>query len=65
MESIIININNKKDAKFFAELAHKLGFSSRVLTAEEKEDIALVKAIEEGKKGAYVKRETVMKALRK
>lgn len=65
MESIIIDINNKKEAKFFAELVKKLGFTSRVLTAEEKEDIALVKAIDEGKKGKYVSRESVMKALRK
>jgi len=65
MESIIINIPSKKELKFLTELAEKLGFASRKLTEQEKEDIALTKAIHEARKGDFVSRESVMKALKK
>ncbi len=65
MESIIINIPFKKELKFLTELAEKLGFTSRKLSAQEKEDMAMVKAINEARNGDFVSRESVMKALRK
>jgi len=65
MESLVIDVKSKKDLKFFAELAAKMGYKSHVLSLEEKEDIGFGRAIEEGRKGDYVSKETVLKALRK
>ena len=65
MESIIINIPSKKELKFLTELAEKMGFTSRKLSPQEKEDMAMVNAITEAKQGDFVSRESVMKALRK
>ena len=65
MESLVINIKSKKDAKFFAELAEKMGFKSHILSLEEKEDIGLARAIKEGATGNYVSKEIILKALRK
>jgi hypothetical protein len=42
-----------------------MGYKSRVLTDEEKEDMELLKAMKEGRKGKYVAREAVMKKLDK
>ena len=63
MESLIIDIKSKDDLKFFAELAKKMGFKSRVLSLEEKEDIGMLKAIKEGATGDYVTKESVLKAI--
>jgi len=65
MELLIQNITSKKDTNLLMELVKRLGFSAKVLSYEEKEDIALGEAIKEGRKGEYVDRETVMNALRK
>jgi hypothetical protein len=65
MEIIIRNIKSKTDLKFFQQLAKRLGLKTTELTDDEKEDIALAKAIKEAKKGDFVSREEVIKALRK
>ena len=65
MESLVIDIKSKKDLKFFAELAQKMGFKAHVLSLDEKEEIALGNAIKEGAKGDYVSKNAVLKALRK
>jgi len=41
-----------------------MGYKSRILKIDELEDIAIGKAIKEGRKNEYVDRETVMNALR-
>ena len=65
METVLIENSKKSDIEFIRHFAKKMGLKSKVLTLEEKEDIALGKAIEEGRKGEYVDKETVIKALRK
>ena len=47
MASIIIHTNNQKDLSLLKELANKMGFKAQVLTASDKEDLILAKAIEE------------------
>jgi len=42
MESILVNIDSKKDANFFLDLVKKMGFNSRLLSQEDKEDHALL-----------------------
>ena len=65
MESILLNTKSKSHLKLFQELAKELGISFHVLTKEEKEDMGLLIAMEEGKKTSFVSREKVMKYLRK
>ena len=65
METVLIEVSNNSDIGFIRQFATRLGLKSKVLTLEEKEDIALGRAIEEGRKGEYVDKETVIKALRK
>jgi hypothetical protein len=65
MELVIRNIKSKTDLKFFQQLAKRLGLKTTKLTDEEKEDIGMGKAIKEAKKGDFVSREEVIKALRK
>jgi hypothetical protein len=65
MELIIRNIKSKQDVKLFSELAKRLGLKTTELSPEEKEDIALGIAMEEGKKTGIASEETVMKTLRK
>ena len=65
MESIVINTNSKSHIKLLQELAKELGISFHVLTKEEKEDMGLLLAMEEGKKTSFVSRDKVVKYLRK
>jgi hypothetical protein len=44
-------------------LVKRLGFDSRILTDEEKEDMGLLKAMLEGKKSKLVSRSVIMKQL--
>ena len=42
MESVLVNIGSKEDVKFFLNLVKKMGYNSRVLKLEDKEDSALL-----------------------
>ena len=63
MELIIENIKSGADKKLLVDIAKRLGLSSKVLTKQEKEDIALAKAIDEGRKSGYEDEKTVLKTL--
>jgi hypothetical protein len=65
MELLIRNIKAKADIKLISELAERLGLITTQLTLEEKEEIGLALAIDEGRKSGYVSEKTVMKTLRK
>ncbi|HBX52909.1 MAG: hypothetical protein A2275_10100 [Bacteroidetes bacterium RIFOXYA12_FULL_35_11] len=64
MEHILIDVTSKKESIFLRQLAKRMGYKSRILKIDELEDIAIGKAIKEGRKNEYVDRETVMNALR-
>ena len=64
MELLIRNIKAKADIKLISELAERLGLMTTQLTLEEKEEIGLALAIEEGRKSGYVSEKNVMKTLR-
>ena len=49
MSTIVINVDDKSSAKLFLDLARKLECKARVLTEEQKEDIALLSMMEERK----------------
>lgn len=63
MNTLIIDVNKIADLKLFMELAKRLGISSKILTKEEKEEIGLYKAMQEGKKTKLVSRESIMRKL--
>lgn len=65
MDLVIKNITSKTDLRFLNELAKRLGLKTVELTAEEKEEIAIGKAIEEGLRSGFSNEASVLKTLRK
>jgi hypothetical protein len=65
METLIINLKSKKDKIPFYALAERLHLKASLLSDEDKEDYGLLKAMLKAKKGEYVSKESVLKALRK
>ena len=65
MQTIIIQSESKSNLKLLLELAKKLGMSSRSLSASEKEDIGLLKAMEEGKNSGRVSEKSIFDLLQK
>lgn len=51
--------------KILRELAERLGLEITYLSAKDKEEIGMLKAIQEGRGTPLVSRKTVMRALRK
>ena len=65
MKTLVITPKDEKDFVFLSELLEKLGFDTQVFYDEDKEDIDLLKAMIEEKKGDYVTEDEVMKTLKK
>jgi len=42
MESVLVNIDSKRDLNFFLNIVKRMGFKSKVLDKEDKEDRALL-----------------------
>jgi len=64
MKTIIVSIPEKKE-DFFLAFLHEFGIKSRILTEDEKEDMAIGKWINEGLKSKDVSEEDVFNTLRK
>ena len=64
MESIIINTNSRENSKLFTDLAKKMGLTTKILSAEELEEIGLLHAMEEARKTPFVSREKVMQRIK-
>jgi len=65
MKTLVITPKDEKDFVFLSELLEKLGFDTQVFYDEDKEDMDLLKAMIEEKKGDYVTEDEVMKILKK
>ena len=65
MKTLVITPGDEKDFAFLVELLKKLGFDTQVLYDEVIEDMGLLKAMIEEKKGDYVNEDEVMIALQK
>jgi len=65
MKTIIITPQDEKDFEFLSSLLKKLGYGTLVLSDEDKEDIALLKAMLQEKKEDYVSEDEIYKALGK
>jgi hypothetical protein len=63
MDSIIINPKNEKEFKFISDLLKKLGVTSKVLSAEEKEDLGLSFLMANSNRVEEVPREEIIKKL--
>jgi hypothetical protein len=65
MESILIEPKKKDDIKLLSQLAKKLGYHSRIISQQEKEDLGLAFVIRKFRKKDYVKEESIFKSLDK
>jgi hypothetical protein len=63
MKTLVITPKDEKDFHFLSELLKKLGFDTHVLYDEDKEDMGLLKAMLEEKKGDYVPESEVLRTL--
>lgn len=54
MNTLVLKSDSNEDLKLFFELAKKAGLIARFLSEDDKEDIALSIAINEGTNGDYV-----------
>lgn len=63
MKAIFIESDEPSNIKLLIELAKKLNVKIRVLSAEEKEDIALARAILEEESGEYLTEDEILKNL--
>ena len=65
MESIIIDIKSKKDEILLTALANRLHLNSTILTKEEREEIGLLRAMEEGKESGKASEDEIIAILSK
>jgi hypothetical protein len=61
MDAIVIEAKNKKDVKFWLDLAKKIGTRAKSVDMAEIEDAYMALLIEKGMKTEDVNRESVMK----
>jgi hypothetical protein len=61
METLLIQSESKKDMKMFADLAKKIGLTTKHLTNEALEDIRLAGAMKIGRTGEYVDTQSFFK----
>jgi transcriptional/translational regulatory protein YebC/TACO1 len=64
METVVIKAHTKSDARFFLNLAKRIGAATKTINTEEIEDIRLATLIERGLTTGSVSRNEIMKALR-
>ena len=65
MGTLVIKLKSKKDELPFYALAERLHLKATLLSEDDKEEYGLLKAMLQAKKGDYVSKEAVLKALRK
>jgi len=65
MQTLVLSSDSAVNIKLIAEIAKKMGIKTRILTDEEKEDIGMLNAINEGKTGQYVNNEDFISMLKK
>ena len=64
METTIISGNSKKDIQLLLTIAEKMGIKAKFLSKDDLEDIAMAKAIDDGKTGEYVNTEEFLNSLK-
>jgi hypothetical protein len=57
MKAIVLESKNSSDIRLLVELAKKLNIRAKILSSEEKEDIALANAMLQEESGEYLTEE--------
>lgn len=65
MKSVILTSESGDDLHLLIRLAHKLGFKSKEISADDIEDLGLAEAIKAGETGEYVDTDEYIKSLQK
>lgn len=65
MKTLLVTPKDDKDFEFLTSLLKRLGYGTRILYDDQKEDMALLKAMLEEKKEEYVSEDEIAKALGK
>lgn len=63
MKAIILESENSSDIRLLVELAKKLNIRAKILSSEEKEDIALANAMLQEESGEYLTEEELINKL--
>jgi hypothetical protein len=63
MKAIILESDNSSNIRLLVELAKKLNIRAKILSSEEKEDIALANAILQEESGEYLTEEELINKL--
>ncbi|WP_372950700.1 hypothetical protein [Mariniphaga sp.] len=63
MKAIILESKNSSDIRLLVELAKKLNIRAKILSSEEKEDIALANAMLQEESGEYLTEEELINKL--
>jgi len=64
MESAILSAESKRDLKLLIELAEKIGIKARFLDKDSMEDLAIARAIDEGKTDEFIDTEDFLNSLK-
>jgi len=65
MKTLVISVDSESSVKLLMQLAKKLRFKARVLSAEDKEDAGLLAMMEEAKRDEKVPASQIYAKLRK
>jgi len=65
MESYVIDVKDKKTSEALLAFVKRLNLRARKVDAQSYEDLALIKAIDEGRASGHVDEATVMDTLRR
>ena len=63
MQSLVITSDKKKEIKKLQEMAKKMGLKVSIYQDQDREDLALLKCMEESRKNEFVSEREVMEAL--
>ncbi|HPI19513.1 MAG TPA: hypothetical protein PKY56_04010 [Candidatus Kapabacteria bacterium] len=63
MDTILVTPNNLEDFEFVIDLFSKMNIKTKILSAEEKEDILLGEMMKECDRSKKVSRESIMQKL--
>lgn len=63
MKAIILESDNSSDIRLLVELAKKFNILAKILSSEEKEDIALANAILQEESGEYLTEKELLNKL--
>ena len=65
MQTVVLQSNSKVDLKLLTDFAKKIGVVVKYLNEEEKEEIGLLSAINNGRTRKYVDTDNYLKSLQK